>query len=186
MAVAYDEYTQDIPENRLLHAALHRLACIRMRQNFIHQQISRLRPLFDLVTLVTYGKGRLPPVPYTRLNQHYRPALELARLILANSSLELHRGDVPATSFLVNMNQVFERFLYVALGEALGLPSTQWRKNESLELDKAGNLRVKPDCTWWYPSVGRAGPHLRFLADAKYKHLSLGPVETIGPARLQP
>ena len=30
-------------------------------------------------------------------------------------------GQVSGTSFLIDMNVVFERFLYVALGEALGL-----------------------------------------------------------------
>ena len=44
----------------------------------------RLRPVFDLVQLGSYA----PEIRYTRLDEHYRPAVELARLIIENSSLE--------------------------------------------------------------------------------------------------
>ena len=47
--------------------------------------------------------------------------MELARLIIDNSSLELFGGRVSGASFLIDMNVVFEQFLYVALGEALNL-----------------------------------------------------------------
>ena len=56
-----------------------------------------------------------PQIRYTRLDEHYRPAVELARLIIENSSLELFGGRVTSASFLIDMNLVFERFLYVAL-----------------------------------------------------------------------
>ena len=42
--------------------------------------------------------------------------MELARLIIENTSLELFQGKVVGAAFLIDMNKVFEEFLYVALG----------------------------------------------------------------------
>ena len=136
--VAYDEYTEDIKQNRLLRTAIHRLAHARIRSmtvrqelrrlrsafDLVHsmtvrQELRRLRSAFDLVQLGSYPRGAVPEVRYTRLDEHYRPAVELARLIIENSSLELFDGEVAGGSFLIDMNRVFEQFLYVALGEAL-------------------------------------------------------------------
>ena len=86
--VAYDEYTEDIEQNRLLKTATHRLAHTQIRSVAARQEVRRLRPAFDLVQLGSYAPGAVPEIRYTRLDEHYRPAVELARLIIENSSLE--------------------------------------------------------------------------------------------------
>ena len=50
-------------------------------------------------------------INFTRLNSHYEPALRLARLILANLTLVDQRGSTTASSFLLDMNRLFERFV---------------------------------------------------------------------------
>ena len=169
--VAYDEYTEDIEQNRLLKSAVHRLSHIQMRSATTKQEVRRLWPVFDMVQLSSYAPGTVPQIRYTRLDEHYRPAVELARLIIENSSLELFGGRVTSASFLIDMNLVFERFLYVALGEALGIAGDQWRRGESLELDEGGRIDVKPDLSWWTPGSAGRGPLPRFVGDAKYKKL---------------
>ena len=169
--VAYDEYTEDIEQNRLLKSAVHRLSHIQMRSATTKQEVRRLWPVFDMVQLGSYAPGTVPQIRYTRLDEHYRPAVELARLIIENSSLELFGGRVTSASFLIDMNLVFERFLYVALGEALGIAGDQWRRGESLELDEGGRIDVKPDLSWWTPGSAGRGPLPRFVGDAKYKKL---------------
>ena len=91
--------------------------------------------------------------------------MELARLIIDNSTLELYQGTVTGTSFLLDMNMVFERFLFVALGEALELSTSEWLRGKSLTLDQAGAIRLEPDLSWW-----RHG-QCRFVGDAKYKRV---------------
>ena len=169
--VAYDEYTEDIEQNRLLKTAVHRLSHTRMRSAAVRQELRRLRPVFDMVQLGSYVPGVVPQIRYTRLDEHYRPAVELARLIIENSSLELFEGNVSGASFLINMNVVFERFLYVALGEALGVGDDQWKRGKVLKLDEDGNIDVAPDLSWWSPGYAGSGPHPRFVGDAKYKKL---------------
>ena len=162
--ISYDEFTQDIEENRLIKTALHRLAHMPVRSPKTQRDVRALRPAFNTVKLGTYRRAKTPEVKYTRLNKHYRPAVEIARLILENSSLELFHGEVAGTSFMLDMNRVFERFLLVALREALGLSESQWRKGH-LTLDEAGAIDLYPDLSWWRD--GRC----QFVGDAKYKRL---------------
>ena len=167
--VAFDEFTEDIEKNRLLKAVIERLGHTFIRSRTARQEVRRLRPSFSAVGMGSYRRGALPEVGYTRLDEHYRPAVELARLVLDNSSLELHGGEVTGAAFLIDMNKVFERFLYVALGEALDLPDRQWRHEEGLTLDEQDHIGMKPDLSWW-PSVGAVdGSRPLFVGDAKYK-----------------
>ena len=119
--VSCNEYTEDIEQNRLLKTAIDILAHTLIRSDATRRELRGLQPAFDMVRLGTYARGAVPEIRYTRLDEHYRPAVELARLIIENSSLELFAGKVAGAAFLINMNRVFEQFLYVALGEALEL-----------------------------------------------------------------
>ena len=164
LEVAYDEFTEDIEENRLLKTALHRLAHLPVRSPLARRDVHALRPVFNTVEIGAYRRGA-PAVQYTRLNGHYRPAVELARLIIDNSSLELFHGEVAGASFLLDMDRVFEGFLFVALGEALGLSESEWKRGEPLTLDVDGKIKLNPDLSWW------SGRHCLFVGDAKYKRL---------------
>ena len=163
--VAFDEFTEDIEENRLLKTAIHRLGYTFIRSPAARREVRRLRPAFTTVGLGSYRRGAPPEVRYTRLNEHYRPAVELARLIIEDSSLELFHGDVEGAAFLIDMNKVFERFLYVALGEALGLSERQWKGQARLDLDEGERIKMYPDLSWW------DGSRPLFVGDAKYKKL---------------
>ena len=167
--VAFDEFTEDIEKNRLLKTAIHRLGhtFIRsgVRSGGVGLKVRSLRPAFTMVGLGSYRRGALPQVAYTRLDEHYRPAVELARLIIENSSLELRDGKISGAAFFIDMNRVFERFLYVALGEALGLSQAQWRQGAGLTLDEGGDIKMYPDLSWW------DGSRPIFVGDAKYKKL---------------
>ena len=163
--VAFDEFTEDIEENRLLKTAIHRLGYTFIRSVPARQEVRRLRPAFTTVGIGSYRRGTTPEVRYTRLNGHYRPAVELARLIIENSSLELLHGEVSGATFLIDMNKVFEEFLYVALGEALGLSERQWKRGAGLHLDEGKHITMQPDLSWW------AGSRPVFVGDAKYKKL---------------
>ena len=169
--VAFDEYTEDIEKNRLLKTAIHRLGHSLIRSPTTRRELRRLRPAFESVRLGSYRRAALPEVAYSRLDEHYRPAVELARLIIENSSLELRRGAVAGAALLIDMNKVFEQFLYVALGEALGLPKRQWKHEESLTLDEAGRISMKPDLSWWPTGTAENGARPVFVGDAKYKKL---------------
>ena len=164
LEVAFDEFTEDIEENRLLKTALHRLAHLPVRSQQARRDVHALRPVFNTVELGTYRRG-VPDLQYTRLNSHYRPAVELARLIIENSSLELLHGETTGASFMLDMNRVFEQFLIVALREELRLSEREWRHG-LLHLDEANAVTLDPDLSWW------SGGRYRFVGDAKYKRIT--------------
>lgn len=167
--VRYDEFTPDIPPNRLLKAAVRRLALLPQRTQSTHQLLSSMRAVFAHISDAEYHPAHLPELPVNPLNAHYQPALALARLILKSATVELVAGKVESASFLIDMNRVFEDFVVVALREALGLTDyafPQEAHGHSLWLDSSPNdrkVRLRPDISWWQ------GNRCVFVGDAKYK-----------------
>jgi 5-methylcytosine-specific restriction enzyme subunit McrC len=166
--VRYDEFTEDIVENRLLKAALTRLGHMRIRSGEVRRSLRHFDAALINVSLVEFHPGQIPDVTWTRLNEHYRPAVELAKLILRATSFEVSHGTVRSAAFLVDMNKVFEDFVVIALREALGLsPTTFPRGNQgrALHLDLGRRIALQPDISWWH--AGRP----RFVGDVKYKRV---------------
>ena len=168
--VRYDEFTPDIEPNRLLKAAVRRLAWLPQRSPNSRRRLSAMRAVFANVSTVEYRPTHLPEVPVTPLNAHYQPALALARLILQSGAVELAAGNVESASFLIDMNQVFEDFVVVALREALSLTEytfPQEGRGHDLCLDEGRDIRLKPDISWWQ------GDRCVFVGDAKYKRTTV-------------
>lgn len=168
--VAYDDFTEDTEENRLLHTAIHLLSRLPIRSERWRRELSGLRPVFAAVGVGSYRRGAVPEITYSRLNEHYKPAVELARLIIGSTSFELRHGEVVATSFMINMNEVFERFLRTALRDALRLSEREWPDRERrrlLTLDKGGRIELIPDLMW----RSRVEETPAFVGDAKYKRI---------------
>ena len=164
--VRYDEFTPDIEANRLLKAAVNRLARLPLRSRESRRQLSAMRAVFVNVSDVEHRPDNLLDLPLNPLNAHYQPALDLARLILRSTTFELSEGEVRAASFLIDMNQVFEDFVVVALREALGLTDyafPQGAERHALPLDTDGLVHLKPDISWW------ENRRCMFVGDVKYK-----------------
>lgn len=163
--VRYNDFTADILENRILHTALRRLRGIPLRSE---ATVRGLRELESAFSDVSYIPGRTPPsVHFTRLNEHYRGAIELARFIIAATSVEVGHGTVYASSFLIDMNKVFEAFVHEALRNALRLSQQSFPLscgNISLDVDE--QVRMKPDLSWWL--CGQCV----FVGDIKYKSIA--------------
>ena len=130
--VTYDDFTEDIEPNRLLRAAIASLLRLRVRRQQSRSGLRAIENKLSGVQLVQYDSRRLPHVAFNRLNMRYRPAVDLARLILRSTSFELSHGEVAASAFLIDMNKVFEDFVVIALREALGVT-----ERESFKADMA-------------------------------------------------
>lgn len=170
--VRFDDFTEDVDENRVLLAALHRLSMLPLRSPQVRRGLHEVAGAFHAVSLMRYGPADVPTIAFTRLNQHYEPAIGLARLILRWASLELGSGETTGTSFLVDMNEVFEIFVHRALREALGLSEAEFpRGAKGLRLDEARRIGLEPDLSWW-----RAG-RCCFVGDVKYKKVNVAGVK---------
>ncbi|MBW3356704.1 McrC family protein [Streptomyces sp. 09ZI22] len=145
IAVRYDDHTPDIPENRILLAALHLAAHL---PGVPHPTRLALRHLGDRLHGVRRPHPGLPLPPWTptRLNARYAPALRLAELLLSGRSIQPERGaPVPADGFLLDLPRVFERFVAVTLGEALARHGIRCAQQDVHRLDEADRSPLRPD-----------------------------------------
>ena len=171
--VQYDEFTDDIVANRLVKAAVSRLTGMRLHSVKARRGLSWAAGMVEQVSPVEYGPNDVPEIRFDRLNEHYRSVIGLARLVLRHSAFESGRGHVRASGFLMNMNDLFQEFVTVALGEALGASEQTLHSDRGVRgvtLDEDGLAGLKPDLSWW------DGASCTFVGDAKYKNLTSQPV----------
>ena len=164
--VRYDEFTDDILANRLVKAAVARLGGMRLRSPEARRGLGWTAGMLDNVSPVEFPPRSVPEVRFDRLNEHYRQVVGLSRLILRHSAFESGRGAVRASGFLVNMNDLFQEFVTVALRERLGLSRGALGERTIATLDKGDRVHLRPDLVW------RIGSSCVFVGDAKYKNIT--------------
>ena len=162
MACRFDDHTPDIAENRYVKAAA-RLA-LRVPRVAAEDRSRLLQQVVALEDVVDHPAkaDELDRIPVTHLNVHYQPALRLARLLLENLTLVDQSGDHSASSFLVDMNKLFEDFVTQRLRrelrgrlEVLGQFGTH--------LAERRQVPIRPDLVFC-----RQGREV-FVVDIKYK-----------------
>ena len=166
--VRYNEFTEDIPANRLVKAAAYRLRGMGLRSTQARSGLAWVAGMLDKVSLKEFPVNAVPEVPFDRLNEHYRGVVALSRLILKHSAFEAQRGEVRASGFLMDMNQVFQEFVTVALREALGASEGTFGEDGICSLAVGDKINLRPDLVW------RDGGVCRFVGDVKYKNLARG------------
>jgi 5-methylcytosine-specific restriction enzyme subunit McrC len=148
LEVSYDEFTEDIAENRILRAALERMAQVPRVRPDVLSRLRQLKGKLDAVTRLQSG-APLPPWRATRMNLRYHAVLRLAEVILRNSSAEAGEGKQQTASFVVDMSQVFEEFVGVALREAMAGYPGEMRLQYGALLNEAvrdsDRLIIRPD-----------------------------------------
>jgi len=176
-AVIYDEFTADTLLNRVLRFVVERLWRLT-RDTENRRQLGVLRQWMDGITVLSQiTVAEADRITLTRLNQHYEPLLNLARLFLDNSALQLAIGDHTTFAFVFDMNALFEAFvanfirrhrdqiLPVSLQKCELLPQTSGATRHLARHQNHHVFRLKPDLAF---RVGQAFP---VLLDTKYKRL---------------
>ena len=167
--VRYDEFTDDILENRLVKAAVMRLGAMRLRSPRARSGLGWIASTLQDVSNVEFPPNQVPEPGSNQLNEHYREVVTLSRLVLRYCTFEQRRGQTRSYGFLMDMNVLFQEFLVAALREALRLSpgvfcaDDQLKGRRSIHLDEAHRVNLKPDMTWW------EGGKCVFVGDAKYK-----------------
>ncbi|MXX99609.1 MAG: hypothetical protein F4Y67_02150 [Chloroflexi bacterium] len=170
VAVGFDEYTEDILLNRLIAAAAHRLGRFRLRSKTARAGLAWIAGTLQNVSLVEFPDRQIPEIRFGQLNKHYRPAVTLSKLILRYTGFEADRGDVKAGGFLINMNKLFQDFVFEGMREQLartGLrPHADRKLPTQLALDEDCRVSLMPDLSCW--DRGQC----TFVGDIKYKNLT--------------
>jgi 5-methylcytosine-specific restriction enzyme subunit McrC len=166
LEVTYDDYTEDIVENRVLKAALRVAHALPVRSPELRRRLRGHEPILANVRHVEIGPRAIPAINWTRLNEHLRPAYNLASMILAGTSISLESGLAPTTSFTVNMADVFERFVVTALRDTLALDEYTFPNGVQGRLALSERIPLVPDFSWW------SGDRCIAVGDVKYKKVS--------------
>lgn len=166
----YDEFTADVAENRVLLAAVEHVArwpiapALRRSVADVRQRLAEVgdspAPLMEA--------ERLRPTP---LNEHYQPALALARLVLEGFGLTQASGGVSALSFLVDMNKLFEKWIGDELTTRMW-PDLEVSEQHPVALSRSPWVGMAPDLVFQ-----RDGKPV-FVADVKYKLTGSGMART--------
>jgi 5-methylcytosine-specific restriction enzyme subunit McrC len=166
LEITYDDFTPDIPENRLILGAAEVLLRFPLVPARTRSRLLRIRAALDGVAATRSSASvRVPPA--TRLNERYTTALALAQLILEGNGISTAMGGIASTTFSFDMNTVFEDFLTRALADAVAQSGARVvPQDEGRYLDVERTLRLKPDITIWRHSSCVA------VLDAKYKPLT--------------
>ena len=177
-ACSWDDFTADVDENRCLIAAIRLTLRVPDVPHDDRRRLRRLLAALDGVAEPTASVAldRLDRIQYTRLNEHYRPALRLARLILANCTLQDQHGGTAASAFMLDMNQLFEDFVTSRLQRVLR-GQLDVRAQMRAHLDDDCRVPIQPDLV--FECQGRRAG----VADLKYKLADSGTstADTVGP-----
>jgi 5-methylcytosine-specific restriction enzyme subunit McrC len=163
VAVEYDEFTADVPENQILAAAIARLTGLRGVPPATGAALRHLAGRLVDVGVPPPG-APLPTWTPNRLNERYVAVLRLAELILADTVPDLRHGEsVAIHGIVIDMERLFESFLETAFRDAAGRHGLRCLPQHGHHLDAARAIKIKPDI-----SVNSADG-LHCVVDAKYR-----------------
>lgn len=175
LACRFDEHEQDIAENQILAAALS-LCSPRVTHEAVRRRVRRLLAIFQEVCRLEEfdAAAARRNLIYHRLNERYRDAHEIAWPILDCLGTKdlLSPGSTRCFAFLIDMNRLFEMFVYRVVEILLRTTNLRvhyQRGDRSIIVDTATQQpysRVVPDLLVEDPARGLAG---RLAIDAKYK-----------------
>lgn len=181
--VRYDEYTEDVLANRLIKAAARLLRGMRLSDSRAREGLRHIDATLANVTPVRYPPHDVPEVEFTRLNDHYREAVAIARLVLRHWFHEAQRAKpdgetVRVPGFLMDMNDVFQQFVTRKLREVMRASENTLRSDKKMPRtihlavnavneERKKEFLLKPDLSWW--DGGDYG--YTFVGDAKYKRI---------------
>ena len=116
---------------------------------------------FAEVTTPLWDIGWVPGWQPNTMERHYATAPRLAYLLLTSTSLRDQAGSHASNTFLLNMNDLFEKWVTSRL--KAHCRTTQVVAQRNVSLGAAGEIPMNPDVTFW------DGRQPVGVADCKYK-----------------
>lgn len=163
--VDFDDFTEDIDENRILRTALDVLSRIDGVAVALGHTLKGMQVRFADVESLPRGLP-LPEIRPDRLNQRYAVPMRLARVILEAVSWTHREGAAVGGTFLVNMATVFEAYITNRLRSNLAdsqLDVIPQDRRWWLDVDRS--IALRPDIV-----ISHGGAAVA-VADTKYKVL---------------
>lgn len=174
LACRFDEFTPDIPINRVLKAAVRLLSRLsRHRDN--QRKLHELLPAFDGVAeLSTSAASQGTGVLLDRTNRAYHRLYDMAQRFLRSEHQSIYTGNGDGFALLFEMNTLFEEFIGRTIEQALrpkGWTVSLQRPQSTALIRESGigAFRTKPDIHLVAPGSGSP-----IVIDTKWKQLTTG------------
>ena len=145
---SFDEYTENNLLNQLFKAAL---MIVRQdtEKHTLKLDMERCLGYLEHVDLFNFDAAKLDQIFFNRQNERFWDAAIFAKLIVENASIYSRGRQSTSFSFLFPMNLLFEKYIEVALREAVGAEQVknQHAEKRLLRNRKSGyrNILLKPD-----------------------------------------
>jgi 5-methylcytosine-specific restriction enzyme subunit McrC len=124
----YDEYTANVFENHVIRYVLSLLERTELPNELDRTRRKLLSILSDVDLLPELYPVRIDAISYNRLNSAYRPVHGIGKLILQGLSFGEGVGAFRPYSFLFDMEQLFQEFVYSALRNEMEDSGTKVRR----------------------------------------------------------
>ncbi|HEY7570578.1 MAG TPA: hypothetical protein VH796_04335 [Nitrososphaeraceae archaeon] len=116
----YSEFDPDNLENRIIKYTIYYLLATHLIRPELYRKTKLLMHYFDTVSFYPVDANSFPKLIYNRLTIHYEPIINICRLILTGCSINLGAsGEIKFSSFLIDMNALFENFVVGILARGL-------------------------------------------------------------------
>jgi len=108
--VCYEEFCEDNLLNQIFKFTT--VSLLKITKNGYNAKIlQELSFLFDNVTFKKITESDFQKIKLDRLNSFYEPVLNLAKIFITNSSLEVRSNNIDTFTFVFDMNELFEDFI---------------------------------------------------------------------------
>jgi 5-methylcytosine-specific restriction enzyme subunit McrC len=159
----YQEYTRDIGDNQILLWTLNQILKTGICSAFVRHLVRKAyHALQGSVTLTPFTTKDCIGRKYNRLNQDYQLLHSLCRFFLDLSTPTHKEGDSQMRPFLVDMAQLYERF--VAEWLKVHLPKTLYLKSQA-RVQIGETLQFRIDLVIYDQATNQA----IYVLDTKYK-----------------
>ena len=143
LEVSYSEFTPDIPENRILRTAAHRLQFLPDLPDSTRRRLAMVDSRLADATLIPQG-AQIPTWTPNRLNTRFQDALSLADRIVRRISVEVEDGHASSAAFVTEMPALFERFVESELTAALASGGGRLLQNPVVDLSSGTEAEIDP------------------------------------------
>lgn len=166
-SLKYEQFTENILMNQIFKTVvLNLIKKTTVKEN--RMKLGQALLWLEDVEQIKITNDIWDKVAFTRLNQQYYTVFNMARLFYYNSSINLNKGDEITFSFLVPLNQLFERYVLQILEESLE-PDLRIEYQGPIGFLGYSNgkkdFQLKPDI-----SIIK-NEHVFMILDAKYKEV---------------
>ena len=184
LEVTYSEFTPDIPENRILRTAAHRLQFLPDLPDATRRRLAMVDARLADATLIPPG-APVPAWTRTRLNARFHDALALADRIVRRISVEVEDGSASSAAFVTEMPSLFARFVESELTAALHGRDGRLLDNPVVHLDSGieeepGVEGAHAEATGRHSAPSSSGGHISVRTGLVYE-VDGEPVTTFVP-----